>query len=494
MAHKTSPATTSKTRLSLWFDRYIITALGAGFVLMAFELIAARIMAPSVGASTYVWTSIIGVIIGALALGYQVGGLLADKRATGTDIGWLLLATAGVLLLTYTIHQPLLRSFSDTGVDLRIQAVLGASFLFLPGSLLLGMISPYLARMRITSISQSGRTVASLNAANAIGGILGTFGTGFIGFSYFGSRETLAALIMLTVALAWLHVRQDQVRIFTLTTILCLGWLVIVKPVNASAETIQVDTLFAHYQISTINYAGRPVKAISTGPGAFQSGRYADGSPELAFGYTRKIASIVQQKTQNSHILILGGGTFTLPEYLAREYPASKVTVVEIDPGLTQIAQDYFFFKQPSNLRIINADARTYLSRTQDKYDIIITDIYNDMSVPFSLATEEFTDLLTQRSQLDGVVVANIIGSTSPRCRQLLSSLTAAHVKHFANATYLPVDYPNLKNLQNIIGVFSASKLDWIQGHSQLKPYTQDAIRLTDSFAPVERLHAQCEL
>ena len=55
-----------------------ILAAFAGFVLMVFELVAARILAPTIGSSTYVWTSVIGVIILALSAGYWWGGKIAD--------------------------------------------------------------------------------------------------------------------------------------------------------------------------------------------------------------------------------------------------------------------------------------------------------------------------------------------------------------------------------------------------------------------------------
>ena len=66
-----------------------ILAAIAGFVLMVFEIAAARILAPSIGSSTYVWTSVIGVIIMALSVGYWAGGRVADKRNSPNDIARL---------------------------------------------------------------------------------------------------------------------------------------------------------------------------------------------------------------------------------------------------------------------------------------------------------------------------------------------------------------------------------------------------------------------
>jgi predicted membrane-bound spermidine synthase len=52
----------------------------SSFCVMVIELIAARVMAPSIGVSLYTWTSIIGVILAGIALGNYTGGKIADKH------------------------------------------------------------------------------------------------------------------------------------------------------------------------------------------------------------------------------------------------------------------------------------------------------------------------------------------------------------------------------------------------------------------------------
>src|SRR5512133_2999486 len=167
---------------------YEIVAFVTGFTLMAFELVASRILAPTIGTSTYVWTSVIGVMIAALALGYAAGGWAADKRAEQTDIAWLLLLTALFILLTRVTYQGTLEDIAATLHDSRAQGVVASIFLFVPASFLMGVISPYLARLRVRSLTTTGRSVAGLSASNSVGGIVGTFCTGFIFFSIIGSR------------------------------------------------------------------------------------------------------------------------------------------------------------------------------------------------------------------------------------------------------------------------------------------------------------------
>ncbi|HMH70378.1 MAG TPA: fused MFS/spermidine synthase, partial [Candidatus Saccharimonadales bacterium] len=166
-------------------------AFASGFSLMAFELIGARMLAPAIGSSTYVWTSVIGVIIAALSAGYFLGGKLADLRGRPGDIALLCLTITigmGAMLLLF---DSTMAWIVQTQSDLRFKGVIASLLLFAPTSLLIGMLSPYLVKLKITSLLSSGQSVAGLSAFESIGGIVGTFVTGFIVFSYIGAREAL---------------------------------------------------------------------------------------------------------------------------------------------------------------------------------------------------------------------------------------------------------------------------------------------------------------
>src|SRR6267378_2293276 len=74
----------------------ILVFLG-GFIIMVLEIVGARFLARDFGSSFYVWVSQIGVVLIALALGYYLGGALADRWQRL----WLLitlLVPAGLLL------------------------------------------------------------------------------------------------------------------------------------------------------------------------------------------------------------------------------------------------------------------------------------------------------------------------------------------------------------------------------------------------------------
>lgn len=460
-------------------------AFVSGFSLMAYELAAARVLAPSIGSSTYVWTSVIGVIIAALSIGYWVGGKFADLRNRLSDVAWLCLATAGTVTLTLVMYLSSIESTVQTFQDARMQGVMASLLLFAPTSFLIGMLSPYLVKLRVTSLQTSGQSFASLSALESIGGITGTFITGFILFGHIGAREAFVAIVILLLVTSWLIApsRRWQLRLgVTITIVLfCIGGL----QLNSKNE---IDTASAHYSIFEGFRDGRYARGISTGPNGTQSGVYLDNPDELLFWYTQRMAELVEAAPQHDRILVLGGGAFTLPQYLAKTYPKSQVDVVEIDPQLADIARQHFYFRDPANVKLIFEDARTYVNRAQQPYDIILVDVYSDASVPFSLMTKEYGQHIKRLLQKDGVVGVNMIAAQTGACSDLLAAMDAPYRQNLTEVKYR-IQSPE-QSKSNIVVSYSQQSFNW-PGATSLNLPKKAAY--TDNYAPAERLQQNCQ-
>jgi spermidine synthase len=488
MSKLTQLATTATTR------RYELIALITGFVLMAYELAASRVLAPYIGSSTYVWTSVIGVMIGALSAGYALGGMLADRRVQNTDVALLLQASALGVAVTLMFADSCLSLISQYINDPRVQGLSASVLLFLPASFALGMIGPYLARLRNVSLATTGRAVASLSALNAVGGILGTFGVGFILFGYFGTKQTLVLIIVLLIGASWLaapwqHITRLRVAGSVAILLVALSQLV---PLPSKFLIADIDTPSAHYRVVDGAYKEQLTRLLVTGPHGAQSGVYSNGSPDLVFSYTQQMAKVVAASPQPQRILILGGGAFTLPEYMAKHYPHTQVDVVEIDPHLAAIAQKYFRYQPQPNIRVISRDARSFLNTNQTRYDVILVDVYNETSIPFALATSHYADRLHASLQPQGAVVANVIAGLNPACAPLLGGLHASYHHDFAQHRVFPLEDPRLQNTQNVVITYSNVSLHYLD---QLHPATARIPAyppFTDNFAPVERFQQNC--
>src|SRR5690606_29914383 len=162
-----------------------------GAAVMVYEITGSRIVSPFIGTSTYVWTSLIGVILGALSLGYWLGGRFADKHPNVKFLAGVIFAAGGAVSLTVLVKDLLLTAIASVPLGLGLTAVLASLFLFAPASVLLGFVAPYAAKLRISSTDVSGRTVGRLYALSTVGSIIGTFLSGFVLIPFVGSTRTL---------------------------------------------------------------------------------------------------------------------------------------------------------------------------------------------------------------------------------------------------------------------------------------------------------------
>lgn len=118
---------------------YIIVFI-CGWVLMTVEILGGRMLAPVFGSGIEIWGSIIGVFLLSLSLGYFLGGLLSQKKAS-IYVLIKIVASAGLLIAILPIYyDELTIKLWDFGP--RLGPLTSSILLFLPPSVLLGMVSP----------------------------------------------------------------------------------------------------------------------------------------------------------------------------------------------------------------------------------------------------------------------------------------------------------------------------------------------------------------
>jgi predicted membrane-bound spermidine synthase len=156
-----------------------LVAFFCGAVVMSFEIVGSRMLGPYVGTSMFAWTSIIGVILLSLSIGYYWGGRIADMRPRA-DILSLFIFIAGLfLIITVLIKGLILETLTRSIDNIHIVSVIASLILFTVPSVLLGMVSPFAVRIKMKSVEKSGSTVGNLYSISTIGSIVGVFLTGF---------------------------------------------------------------------------------------------------------------------------------------------------------------------------------------------------------------------------------------------------------------------------------------------------------------------------
>jgi predicted MFS family arabinose efflux permease len=159
-----------------------------GFAIMVLEIIGARFLAKDFGGSFYVWVSQIGVILIALALGYWVGGALADRFQRISFLGYVLAPAGVVTLFIPDFAGPLMdaiiqRHPADRAIPLvwqKLDPALGSALIFLLPCFALATLPPYMIRLATRRLTHVGRISGLIIAASTLGSIAGVFVSGYV--------------------------------------------------------------------------------------------------------------------------------------------------------------------------------------------------------------------------------------------------------------------------------------------------------------------------
>lgn len=173
-----------------------------GAIVMSFEILGSRVLAPNFGSSVFVWGSLISVFLAGLSAGYYLGGRLADVNPSARKLSMMLLVP-GSLLLAFPLYGAPISDWifmKDLGV--RLSPLIAATALFLLPSIFLGIVSPYTAKLMICSLHTSGQTIGTLYALSTFGSIIGTLLTSFYLITVAGVHALIMAQGVLLMILA----------------------------------------------------------------------------------------------------------------------------------------------------------------------------------------------------------------------------------------------------------------------------------------------------
>ena len=184
----------------------LIVVFLCGAVLMALEMVGSRILAPTFGNTVFVWGSLIGVFLGALSLGYLVGGWLADRTPSFFVLG-MIIAGAGVIILVVPLYAPACCRWVDGLKPGRsINPLFASVLLFFVPSVLLGMVSPFSVRLQARTVATVGNVAGRLYALSTLGSIAGTLIATFWMIPSFGTPVLAKALGVALIAASLLAI------------------------------------------------------------------------------------------------------------------------------------------------------------------------------------------------------------------------------------------------------------------------------------------------
>lgn len=487
-----------------------MTEFFSGMSVMAVELGASRLLAPYFSSSQIVWTIIIGTIMIAMALGNLWGGKMADKDPNPDRLYIrLLIAAVWIAVIPFAGKYVILGITFVLAMFVSHNFLIWAAFtacmiLFVFPLLLLGTVTPSLAKYTVENLEENGKTVGTLGALNTIGSIIGTFTPTFVTIPAVGTAVTFLIFAGILLVLAVCYFAGERAK-----KIPCIaaGLLFAVCCMLGSSKSFafwedgllyEGESIYNYLQVkeqedsvilsTNVMFGVQSVMMKEKGlTGMYYD--YALAAPLMAGALEKKDASV----------LILGMGTGTYAKQCLEYFPAVSIEGVEIDEKIAGLAKTYF--ELPGNMEISIYDGRAYLAASEKKYDVIMVDAYQDITIPFQMSSVEFFTLVKEHLTEDGVMVVNLNmhsdleGSINEYLSDTIASVfpevLLAQVPYSTNIElFAGKDLGLKKELQGEIGQIPDAALKEMMERvcSSLTLYTGKGKLLTDDKAPVEML------
>ena len=492
-----------------WRRRLLLPlAFTGGLASLGIEFAAARLLAPFFGQSLFIWGTLIGLILIYLTIGYYAGGRLADRRP---DSRLLFQLTAAAALLTAAIpiaSRPILSlaqsGFAQVSVGLVLGSLISVIVLFAAPVILLGMVSPFVIRLRIRELETAGNAAGAVYAMSTLGSILGTFVPVFWLIPTYGTRPTIFILAFLlgVISAAGLY-EPGRRRLYLLIPVLIVIIALLsggaIRAATYGTRVFETESAYNYIQvvksgteIQLLLDEGSAVHSIYDPTSLYTHGYWDDVLLAPYFGSGRVPGRVA--------LVGLAGGT------VARQFTAIDGPIpidgVELDPKIVDVGRRYFHMTEP-NLHVIVADGRYWMATQAGRYDVILVDAYRQPYIPFYLTTREFFESAKAHLQPDGVLAINV--GRTPTDNRLVDALSGTLNAVFPNVFTIET---NQRFTNTVIYATSgpanvAKFLARAQAETnpRLQPIITDALAtgnirrvpangivFTDDLAPVERL------
>lgn len=487
-----------------------LTEFFAGMSVMAVELGASRLLAPYFSSSQIVWTIIIGTIMIAMALGNIWGGRSADKDPNPDKL-YIRIVIAAVWIAAI----PALGKYVIVGISAALVFTISNHFLICAAFLacmvifvfplfLLGTVTPSLVKYTVESLDESGKTVGSLGAFNTIGSIIGTFVPTFVTIPTVGTAVTFlifAGILLLLALLYFISAGRKKKQ--------CIAGIIIFALCCASGAASRFafwennllyegESIYNYLQVKETDDSVILSTNVLFG---VQSIMKKDGGATGMY-YDYAMAAPVMSGRADGDILILGMGTGTFAKQCSRYYGATSIEGVEIDEKITELAGKYF--ELPESVPVTTYDGRSFLEAVEERYDVIMVDAYQDITIPFQMSSVEFFTLVREHLKDNGVMVVNMNMHTDKEgnINQYLSDTIASVFDYVYTVDVFGSTNRELFATQNpaMLADFESGKaaIEDVELQTMLQkvsdgliPYEKGEYLLTDDKAPVELLGMQ---
>ena len=424
-----------------------IFVVTSGAAVMMYEFLAVRFLQRPFGSDVRVWSFEIAVCLTGLALGYSLGGRLADRYQSRRVIA-LGLLIGGITGFPVEKLAVLAGKVSETtDFAFNWHPLLGAAVCTFVPIFALGTILPQAIRLQTVQLDRVGRSSASMITVSTIGSIAGVLVIAPLMLK-FDSRHILYAVsaVLIVLGLIGLIPRARRAAV-TVALLFATG----APP--AQGQQVIFETYSAYHHIMVADQGNVRALLFDDAQQSLMSlqNPYAGGFEYAIFFH---VPAVFNPTIRKSLFIGLGGGTG--PKSFLATYPKMQIDVVEIDPVVINVAKEYFALPDDKRLRVHEMDGRVFLQRARGRYDVIIMDAYSSgpygAYLPYHMATVEFFEIVRQKLNNGGFLVYNAIGTfggmndnvVRPLLATLRASFEAVYVfkaKSSVNTVFVAMKY-----------------------------------------------------
>ncbi|MCB0481581.1 MAG: fused MFS/spermidine synthase [Flavobacteriales bacterium] len=426
-----------------------------GACVMAIELMGARMLAPIYGSSFHVWVVVIGITLLSLAIGYFAGGKLADRSPKRATFYLVLLVAASLVATMHFMAR--LSIFTTLSLDLSISLVIVSLILLMPPLVCLGMIPTFLIRFLTTHNTLAGKSTGFVFSLSSLSGILSLTLLGFwvipeLGLTY----PSILLGLVLGLFPAMYFLKRMEYSGFVFIGIVIFSFSQIVQ-VNSS-ERVKVleysEGLFG--QLMVMEYPnqrnGKPIYERTMFVNrTFQT--KIDTALEFPTDYVLYTKGISEFLPKKSKALLLGLGGGIMANELSERF---DLDAVELDERIYQVAKTYF--RLAPDVNVIIDDARHFIETSENKYDLIVFDLFKGEFQPEHVLTLECFNKAKNLLNENGIIVMNFIGYIEGDNGLLGRSILKTFNETGLNIEILPT--PGVEPHRNILFIGSNAQYD----------------------------------
>ena len=377
---------------------------------MIIEILGAKMLAPYVGTSHFVWTAQIAVTLVALAAGYYAGGRLVDKTPDLRRIYMCILGASVYLALMVPVIKPV--AYACLSFRLALGSLLASTFLFFVPLALLAMVGPFFIRVLTDSMSSVGGNVGRLTAVSTFGSFIGTVLIGYVLIPFLPNSITmyLTALLLAILAGAYLVIWSRgggaaSLALLGVVAMLAYGLVRERRPhFDEIEEVYRANSNFGLLQVLQTKGGDRRYYLNDY----LIQNTYDPKEKKSLAVFTYALHDLAQAYTPRiQELLCIGLGVGIVPSEFARA--GVKVDVVEINRAVVPVARQLFDCAT-NGMHVVIGDGRYFVNQSGKAYDAIVLDAFLGDSSPSHLMTRQAFQSMKRILKPDGVLVMNSFG------------------------------------------------------------------------------------